>query len=47
MTFHIFFFTVALQKKVLSNEEAFYKRQLKQTMDEITDRRSSYYTQMY
>ncbi|MGE7881945.1 YrzI family small protein [Bacillus sp. NPDC094077] len=47
MTFHIFFFTVALQKKVLSNEEAFHKKQFKQTMDKVTDIKSSYYTQMY
>ncbi|EMA6342877.1 YrzI family small protein [Bacillus cytotoxicus] len=47
MTFHIFFFTITLQKKTLSEEEILRKQQLKQTMEEITDRRSLYYTQMY
>ncbi|MBK5447281.1 YrzI family small protein [Bacillus sp. TH22] len=47
MTFHIFFFTAALQKKTLSEAEIFRKQQLKQTMDKITDIKSSYYTQMY
>ncbi|PEX80086.1 YrzI family small protein [Bacillus cereus] len=46
MTFHIFFFTVALQKKVLSEDEIIRKQQLKQTTDKLTDIRSTYYTQM-
>ncbi|AWC28876.1 MULTISPECIES: YrzI family small protein [Bacillus cereus group] len=47
MTFHIFFFTITLQKRTLSEEEILRKQQLKQTMEEIIDRRSLYYTQMY
>ncbi|WP_242143179.1 MULTISPECIES: YrzI family small protein [unclassified Bacillus cereus group] len=47
MTFHIFFFTITLQKRTLSEEEILRKQQLKQTLEEITDRRSLYYTQMY
>ncbi|ABS22267.1 conserved hypothetical proetin [Bacillus cytotoxicus NVH 391-98] len=47
MTFHIFFFTITLQKRTLSEEEILRKQQLKQTMEEIIDRKSLYYTQMY
>ncbi|PFJ04292.1 YrzI family protein [Bacillus cereus] len=47
MTFHIFFFTTALQKKTLSEDEISRKQQLKQTTDKITDIKSLYYTQMY
>ncbi|EOV9527680.1 YrzI family small protein [Bacillus cytotoxicus] len=47
MTFHIFFFTITLQKRTLSEEEILRKQQLKQTMEEIIDRRSLYYAQMY
>ncbi|MDH4421587.1 MULTISPECIES: YrzI family small protein [Bacillus] len=46
MTFHIFFFTTALQKKTLSEDEIIRNQQLKQTMDKITDIKSSHYTQM-
>ncbi|EJS68746.1 YrzI family protein [Bacillus cereus] len=46
MTFHIFFFTTALQKKTLSEDEIIRKQQLKQTTDKLTDIRSTYYTQM-
>ncbi|MDR4984305.1 YrzI family protein [Bacillus cereus] len=46
MTFHIFFFTTALQKKKLSEDEIIRKQQLKQTTDKLTDIRSTYYTQM-
>ncbi|ACK59212.1 MULTISPECIES: YrzI family small protein [Bacillus] len=47
MTFHIFFFTTALQKNTLSETEINRKQQLKQLTDKITDIKSSYYTQMY
>ncbi|MBE5108408.1 YrzI family small protein [Bacillus thuringiensis] len=47
MTFHIFFFTTALKKNTLSEDEIIRKQQLKQTTDKITDIKSSYYTQMY
>ncbi|MFJ8526767.1 YrzI family small protein [Bacillus sp. NPDC094106] len=46
MTFHIFFFTITLQKKTLSEAEIFHEQQLKQAMDEIANHRSSYYNQM-
>ncbi|PGB02770.1 YrzI family small protein [Bacillus toyonensis] len=47
MTFHIFFFTAALQKNTLSEDEIIRKQQVKQTTDKITDIKISYYTQMY
>ncbi|KFN01579.1 YrzI family small protein [Bacillus clarus] len=47
MTFHIFFFTIALQKKTLSEDEILRKHHFKKTMNKITNLRSSYYTQMY
>ncbi|PEI94302.1 YrzI family protein [Bacillus pseudomycoides] len=47
MTFHIFFFTITLQKKSLSETEILRKKQLKEIMDEVKDRKSSYYNQMY
>ncbi|PDY47021.1 YrzI family small protein [Bacillus pseudomycoides] len=47
MTFHIFFFTITLQKKSLSKTEILRKQQLKEIMDEVKDRKSSYYNQMY
>ncbi|EOP72546.1 MULTISPECIES: YrzI family small protein [Bacillus] len=47
MTFHIFFFTITLQKKSLSETEILRKQQLKEIMDEVKDRKSSYYNQMY
>ncbi|KEK22922.1 YrzI family small protein [Bacillus gaemokensis] len=47
MTFHIFFFTITLQKKHLSEADLLYKQQLQHITDEVKDRRSSYYNQMY
>ncbi|PFY09107.1 YrzI family protein [Bacillus toyonensis] len=47
MTFHVFFFTAALQKNTLSEDEIIRKQQVKQTTDKITDIKISYYTQMY
>ncbi|HDR7326596.1 MULTISPECIES: YrzI family small protein [Bacillus cereus group] len=47
MTFHVFFFTIALQKNTLSEDEIIRKQQVKQTTDKITDIKISYYTQMY
>ncbi|MBO1625694.1 YrzI family small protein [Bacillus cereus] len=47
MTFHIFFFTITLQKKSLSETDILRKQQLKEIMDEVKDRKSSYYNQMY
>ncbi|ARC27838.1 MULTISPECIES: YrzI family small protein [Bacillus] len=47
MTFHVFFFTTALQKNTLSEDEIIRKQQVKQTTDKITDIKISYYTQMY
>ncbi|PEE37497.1 YrzI family small protein [Bacillus pseudomycoides] len=47
MTFHIFFFTITLQKKSLSETEILRKQQLKEIMDEVKDRKSSYYNQIY
>ncbi|WP_026591082.1 YrzI family small protein [Bacillus sp. UNC437CL72CviS29] len=47
MTFHIFFFTITLQKKSLSETDILRKQQLKEIMEEVKDRKSSYYNQMY
>ncbi|MEN1937899.1 YrzI family small protein [Paenibacillus sp. 102] len=47
MTFHIFFFTITLQKESLSETEILRKQQLKEIIDEVRDRKSSYYNQMY
>ncbi|WIY59152.1 YrzI family small protein [Bacillus arachidis] len=47
MTVHIFFFTITLQKKSLSETDILRKQQLKEIMDEVKDRKSSYYNQMY
>ncbi|MEY8348016.1 YrzI family small protein [Bacillus cereus] len=47
MTFHIFFFTIILQKESLSETEILQKQQLKEITDELKDRKSSYYNQMY
>ncbi|WP_459502753.1 YrzI family small protein [Bacillus sp. C1] len=47
MTFHIFFFTITLQKKSLSETEILRKQQVKKIIDEVKDRKSSYYNHMY
>ncbi|HDR7794420.1 TPA: YrzI family small protein [Bacillus luti] len=47
MTFHIFFFTTALQRSILSEDEMIRRQQLKQSTDKLTDIKSSYYTHMY
>ena len=45
MTFHIFFLRLHF-RKTLSEDEIIRNQQLKQTMDKITDIKSSHYTQM-
>ncbi|EOO77260.1 hypothetical protein IIC_01511 [Bacillus cereus VD021] len=47
MTFHIFFFTTALQKKTLSEAEILREQQIKVIMDEVKERQSSYYNRLY
>ncbi|MDM5155255.1 YrzI family small protein [Bacillus sp. DX1.1] len=46
MTFRVFFLTITIQKSRLSEEEILRKQQLKQIMDEVQDRRSSYYNHL-
>ncbi|MDM5188959.1 YrzI family small protein [Bacillus sp. DX4.1] len=46
MTFHVFFLTITIQKKRLSEEEILREQHLKQIMDEVQDRRSLYYNHL-
>ncbi|MFJ8526770.1 YrzI family small protein [Bacillus sp. NPDC094106] len=46
MKFHIFFLTITIQKKHLSEAEILQEQQYKQIMDDIRDRRSTYYTHL-
>ncbi|KYG34720.1 YrzI family small protein [Bacillus gaemokensis] len=47
MQFHVFFLSITIQRKHLSEEEISHDQQCKKIMDTIQDRRSSYYNQMY
>ncbi|GMR67953.1 YrzI family small protein [Bacillus cereus] len=46
MKFHLFFLTITIQKKSLSEAELKQEQQYKKIMDEIRDRRSNYYTHL-
>ncbi|HDR7356161.1 YrzI family small protein [Bacillus wiedmannii] len=46
MKFHLFFLTITIQKKNLSEVELKQEEQYKQIMDEIRDRRSKYYSHL-
>ncbi|WP_144611684.1 YrzI family small protein [Bacillus cereus] len=46
MNFHLFFLTITIQKKNLSDAELQQEQQYKQIMDEIRDRRSKYYSHL-
>ncbi|HDR8186023.1 TPA: YrzI family small protein [Bacillus thuringiensis] len=46
MKFHLFFLTITIQKKNLSEAELKQEEQYKQIMDEIRDRRSKYYSHL-
>ncbi|KFM99773.1 YrzI family small protein [Bacillus clarus] len=46
MKFHVFFLTITIQKKPLSESEIKQEQQYKQIMDDIHDRRSKYYTHL-
>ncbi|KEK22919.1 YrzI family small protein [Bacillus gaemokensis] len=46
MQFHIFFLTITIQKKHASEENILQEQQYKKIMDEIRDRRSTYYTHL-
>ena len=44
MRFHVFFLTITIQKKRLSETEMVQEQQYKKIMDDIRDCRSKYYT---
>ncbi|HDX9651335.1 TPA: YrzI family small protein [Bacillus wiedmannii] len=46
MKFHLFFLTITIQKKNLSEAELKQEKQYKEIMDEIRDRRSKYYSHL-
>ncbi|WP_459502750.1 YrzI family small protein [Bacillus sp. C1] len=46
MKFHVFFLTITIQKKRLSDAEIAQEQQSEKIMEEIRDRRSEYYTHL-
>ncbi|HEK9099053.1 YrzI family small protein [Bacillus pfraonensis] len=46
MKFHVFFLTITIQKKRLSEAEIAQEQQYKKIMDDIRDCRSKYYTHL-
>ncbi|MBE7096842.1 YrzI family small protein [Bacillus cereus] len=46
MKFHLFFLTITIQKKNLSEAELKQEQQYKEIMDEIRDCRSKYYSHL-
>lgn len=46
MKFHLFFLTITIQKKNLSEAELKQEEQYKEIMDEIRDLRSKYYSHL-
>lgn len=46
MTFRVFFLTITIQKRCLSETEIVHEQQIRQLMDEVKDRRSSYYNHL-
>ncbi|MBO1625697.1 YrzI family small protein [Bacillus arachidis] len=46
MKFHVFFLTITIQKKRLTEAEIVQKEQYKKVSNEIRDRRSKYYTHL-
>lgn len=46
MKFRVFFLTITIQKTRLSEAELLRKQQYKKVIDEIRDRKSSYYNHL-
>ena len=46
MKVHVFFLTITIEKKRLSEVELLHEQQIQEVTDEIRDRRSNYYTHL-
>ncbi|PFM31742.1 YrzI family protein [Bacillus cereus] len=47
MKFKAFFLTITIQKRKLSKNELSHEQQIKNIMDEVKERQSSYYNRLY
>ncbi|MDM5462887.1 MULTISPECIES: YrzI family small protein [Bacillus cereus group] len=47
MKFKAFFLTITLQKRKLSKDEISHEQQIKNIMDGVKERQSSYYNRLY
>ncbi|PGM91417.1 YrzI family small protein [Bacillus cereus] len=47
MKFKAFFLTITIQKHKLSKDEISREQQIKNIMDEVKERQSSYYNRLY
>ncbi|MEK4572751.1 YrzI family small protein [Bacillus sp. FSL E2-8868] len=47
MKFKAFFLTITIQKRKLSKVEIYREQQIKNIMDEVKERQSSYYNRLY
>ncbi|MDR4172268.1 YrzI family protein [Bacillus cereus] len=47
MKFKAFFLTITIQKRKLSKDELSHEQQIKNIMDEVKERQSSYYHRLY
>ncbi|MBJ8052669.1 YrzI family small protein [Bacillus cereus] len=47
MKFKAFFLTITIQKRKLSKGEILREQQIKNIVDEVKERRSSYYNRLY
>ncbi|PFP82620.1 YrzI family protein, partial [Bacillus cereus] len=45
--FKAFFLTITIQKRKLSKNELSHEQQIKNIMDEVKERQSSYYNRLY
>ncbi|MED0989767.1 MULTISPECIES: YrzI family small protein [Bacillus] len=47
MKFKAFFLTITIQKRKLSKDEISHEQHIKNIMDEVKERQSSYYNRLY
>ncbi|AVP48116.1 YrzI family small protein [Bacillus thuringiensis] len=47
MKFKAFFLTITIQKRKLSQKEILREQHIQNIMDEVKERRSSYYTRLF
>ena len=47
MKFKVFFLTITIQKHKFSRDEISHEQQIKNIMDDVKERQSSYYNRLY